>query len=187
MHVVAKLDFTIEDFEAMPDSKRFELVDGNLVELRSGTESDWVAGQLRGSMYDHNQNSRYGWILGPASFVISVSPEIVRRPDASFVRFGRFPNERLPRGFARLVPDIAIESICPCDLASEIQRKVLEYLAAGVQLVWVINAETRIAHIYRADGTVTLIHENDELSGEAVFPGFRCRLADILPPVPTAP
>jgi hypothetical protein len=35
--------------------------------------------------------------------------------------------------------------------------------------------------IYRADGTVSRLHEDDEISGEDVIPGFHCRVRDILP------
>jgi Uma2 family endonuclease len=62
---------------------------------------------------------------------------------------------------------------------------VVEYLAAGVPLVWVINPGTRRAHVYRHDGSVTWLGEDDELSGEDVVPGFRCRLESILPEKPT--
>jgi Putative restriction endonuclease len=55
---------------------------------------------------------------------------------------------------------------------------------AGVPLVWVINPETGRAHVYRRDGSVTWLREDDELSEEDVVPGFRCPLASILPERP---
>jgi hypothetical protein len=33
--------------------------------------------------------------------------------------------------------------------------------------------------IHRADGTVTDLNENQELTGEDVMPGFRCRVGDL--------
>jgi len=56
-----------------------------------------------------------------------------------------------------------------------------DYEKVAVPLVWVINPNSRTAMVYRADGSVTRLHEDDELSGEAVIPGFRCRVRDILP------
>ena len=52
---------------------------------------------------------------------------------------------------------------------------------AGVALVWVIDPEARTVHIHRGDGSVTWLREDDELSGEDVVPGFRCRVASIFP------
>ncbi len=36
--------------------------------------------------------------------------------------------------------------------------------------------------VYRADGSVSRLFEDDELSGEDVISGFRCVLREILPP-----
>jgi len=36
-------------------------------------------------------------------------------------------------------------------------------------LVWVINPESRTASVYRGDGTVSRLHQDDELSGEDVI------------------
>jgi hypothetical protein len=38
-----------------------------------------------------------------------------------------------------------------------------------------------------ADGTGNFLTKTDTLSGEAVLPGFACRVADFLPPVPANP
>jgi Uma2 family endonuclease len=49
-----------------------------------------------------------------------------------------------------------------------------------VPLVWVIDPKARNASIYRSLTEVRKLSEADELDGEDVLPGFRCRLADIL-------
>jgi Uma2 family endonuclease len=51
------------------------------------------------------------------------------------------PSEQLPEGHTRIAPDLAAEVMSPNDLAYEVDRKVKEYLAAGVRLVWVINPD----------------------------------------------
>lgn len=45
---------------------------------------------------------------------------------------------------------------------------------AGVRLVWVVNPDTRGVRVHRADGSITGLHEQDDLSGEEVIPGFLC-------------
>ena len=112
-------------------------------------------------------------------------PARVRKPDVSFIRFGRLPGEQLPEGHTRIAPDFAGEVVSPNDLALELDRKVKEYLAAGVRLVWVIFPDTRSARIHRANGSVAEVRENDELGGEDVIPGFRCTVRDLLPPAPS--
>ncbi len=51
-------------------------------------------------------------------------------------------------------------------------------------LVWVIDPDVRTVHVYRHDGTVSLLREGDELSGEDIIPGFRCPVASIFPTKP---
>jgi hypothetical protein len=39
-----------------------------------------------------------------------------------------------------------------------------------------------MVEVHRTDGTVTKLHEQDELTGEDVLPGFRCQLSELFPP-----
>jgi hypothetical protein len=48
-------------------------------------------------------------------------------------------------------------------------------------LVWEVNPEIRLVHVHRKDGTASRLHPTDELTGEDVLPGFRCRVADLFP------
>ena len=93
----------------------------------------------------------------------------------------RLPEGPTSDGYIYIAPDLAVEVVSPNDTAYEVWRKVLEYLDAGVALVWVIDPEARTAQIYRRDGSTDLLREDGELSGEDVLPEFRCRLATIFP------
>jgi Uma2 family endonuclease len=114
-------------------------------------------------------------------------PGLVRRPDVSFVRFGRFLGEALPKGWCKIVPDLAVEVVSPNDTAYEIDEKLEDYRKAGVPLVWVINPNSRIVWVIRGDGSVSHLIQDDELSGENVIPGFRCKVREVLPPNDPAP
>jgi Uma2 family endonuclease len=81
-------------------------------------------------------------------------------------------------GHLPIHPDLAVEVTSPGDSVYEVDQKIQEYLAAGVSLVWEVNPELRTILIHRQDGTVTRLGENDEITGENVLPGFRCRVGD---------
>ncbi len=51
----------------------------------------------------------------------------------------------------------------------------------NVPLIWVVYPDSRKVRVFRHNRPITELHEDDELSGEDVIPGFRCRLRDILP------
>ena len=63
---------------------------------------------------------------------------------------------------------------------------MFEYLRAGVRVVWVVNPQTRVVRVHRADGTSAWLTEGDELSGDDVLPGFHCRVSALFPTQPAA-
>jgi Uma2 family endonuclease len=109
-------------------------------------------------------------------------PDWVRKPDVSFIRMGRLPDERIPEGHLRIPQDLAVEVICPGDLAYEVDEKVALYLAAGVRLVWVVSPKTRAVRIHRPKdaeaGPISALSESQRISGEDVVPGFECDIAE---------
>ena len=179
---------TADEFEVMPDQDRYELIDGELVERPpAGYESDWIGGELQAILRYHLRTNRVGWVFGPDSGYrcFPDRPNRLRRPDVSFVRFGRFPNETIPKHYATFAPDLAVEVISPGDLAEEVETKIQQFLSAGVRLLWVVFPDSRVVHVRRPDGSARVLGVDDELSGEEVVPGFQCRVSDLFPPVIT--
>ena len=139
MHVpLALLD---SEAVAIPDG--FEMIDGELVEKPGGAKSSWVGGQAAVLLGGFCWTNRLGWVwpagLGYRCFA---NARTVRKPNASFIRLGRLPNEELPAGDLRIPPDLAVEVVSPNDTVYELDEKVEEYLAASVRLVWVVNPES---------------------------------------------
>jgi Uma2 family endonuclease len=182
--VATQIQYTPEDLLAMPDGKSYELVGGQLVERKMGMESSWVAGRLHSRLDHYCEEHRLGWALLPDSGYqcFPHEPALVRKPDVSFVRFGRFPGGALPKGWAKIAPDLVVEVVSPNETVYELDDKLDDYQRVGVPLIWVINPKSRTATIYRSDGLRRYIHEDDELLGEEVVPGFRCPLREIFPP-----
>jgi Uma2 family endonuclease len=183
MGTVAEQTYTPEDLLAMPDRKKYELVDGHLVERHMSLLSNWVAGRLlrHVDIFVEKNNLGWAWPTGQGYVCFPESPHKVRFPDVSFVRKSRLPDGLTSEGYIYIPPDLAVEVISPNDLAYEVENEILEYLDAGVALVWEINPEARTVRIYRRDGSTGWLREDGELSGDDVLPGFRCRLVMIFP------
>lgn len=180
--LVTKTQYTPEDLLAMPDSKNYELVDGQLVERKMGIESSWVAGRVFSRLGRFCEEHGIGWALIPDSGYQCFPHDLgrVRKPDVSFVRYGRFPGGVLPKGWAKIPPDLAVEVVSPNETTYELDEKLEDYRKAGVPLVWVINPNSRTVRLHRGDGSVRYLREDDELSGEDIVPGFRCAVREIL-------
>jgi len=178
--------YTAEDLLTMPDGDRYELVDGQLVERDMGSESGWIAARLLGLLFAHLNETQEGSIFtSDASYqCFPGHPNRVRKPDVSFIRKGRLPNERPPRGHCSIAPDLVAEVVSPNDYYGEVIRKVFEYIEAGVALIWVVEPDSRSVMVYRADGRVSLHHEQDQLTGESVLNDFTCQISELFPPKP---
>jgi len=148
--------------------------------------SSWIGGQLFGLfiLYLREQGDHLGWVFpSDSSFQCFPNhPNRVRKPDVSFIRGGRLPNDELPDGHLRIAPDIVAEVVSPNDFYRDVIRKVFEYLEAGVELVWVIDPDSRSVMVYRIEGQPTLLREQDQLSGETVLEGFSCNVQELFPP-----
>lgn len=182
--VVAKTQYTPEDLLMMPEGDRYELVDGCLVEKEMGLESSWIGGELVRLLANFCREHNLGWIL-PADATYQCfpwAPNQVRKSDVSFLGLGRLPGERLPEGHCRIPPDLAAEVVSPKNTYYEVEQKIQQYLQAGVRLVWVVNPSTRTVRVHRPNRTLTDLQEHEELTGEDVLPGFRCRVSEIFPP-----
>lgn len=163
---------------------RRELVHGEVVEM---TPVGGVHGRVSGRVYrrlaEHVEAHGGGEVLvGDVGFVLAIAgdPERVRAPDVAFVSATRLPEGRLPQGFLRGAPDLAVEVLSPTDNPVEVQQKVRDYLEAGSRLVWVIAPVAATATVYRPDGSARLVREPEALAGEDVLPGFTVPLATLL-------
>ena len=169
-----------EEFLYLPEGEGHELVDGELVEVGMGFDSSWIGGELHRRMANFVLERGLG-ITAPQETGIQVWPDrpnLVRKPDAMFIRAGRMPAPR-PQGWLRVVPDLVVEVISPNERAEVIEQKLIEYRRASVPLVWVLYPSSRTAHVFRADRSYTELGPEDVLDGEDILPGFRCPLAEL--------
>lgn len=102
-----------------------------------------------------------------------------RLPDLAFVSNERMPEEGEVDGVAPIAPDLAIEVISPNDVLEKVTSKIEDYFAAGVRQVWLVSLRSHTVSIYDSPTKVTILTENEDLTSEAILPGFRCRIADI--------
>lgn len=174
---------TPEELQSMPDHKGYELVRGRLIKTDMGAESSWVCVRLLVRLGRFVEEQGAGWVFpSDAGYqCFSHEPKMVRKPDVSFIKQGRFPGDVVPKGWITIVPDLAVEVISPRDRASELDEKLADYRIAGVPLIWEIYPESRSVMVHRRDGSVVRLLEADSLSGEDVLPGFICPIREILP------
>jgi Uma2 family endonuclease len=171
---------TEEDLLRTPkDGSTYELVDGEIRVSPGGARHGVVSLRLASLLHAFASERRLGFVF-ESNTGFRLPGGNIRSPDTCFVSAGRFSEGPLPDGFASLAPDLAVEVVSPGDRPRHVLDKVGEYLEAGVRLVWVIDPKRGRAVVYRSLSDVRELSGADELDGEDVLPGFRCRLSDIL-------
>jgi Uma2 family endonuclease len=160
--------------------KQVELVRGQLIVREPpSTRHGAIAAMLGYHLTDFVRRHGLGIVFAQdTGFKIASDPDTVRAPDVAFVRQERA--DQIPqRGYAELAPDLLAEILSPDDRAAEILAKVADWLAAGTQLVWLVDPERSEIRIYRQDGSLSVLRQNDSLEGENVLPGFACPVAHL--------
>jgi Uma2 family endonuclease len=98
----------------------------------------------------------------------------IRSPDAAWVLRSRWdalaPEGR--EGFVRLAPDFLIELRSPSDRLDDLQAKMVEFVAAGVRLAWLIDPVDGRVHVYAPPSAAAALDRPARLSADPVLPGF---------------
>lgn len=161
----------------------YELSDrGELEERPMSVLSSWVAHRLGRLMGNHAEAEGLGDVFG-ADIGLKLWPDRPRRfvrPDVAFFAAGRATPDA--SGYLTIAPDLVAEVVSPNDGAEELQRKLREYLEAGVRLCWVVYPEERAVVVHRPDGRDSTLGSLATLTGEDVLPGFAVRVEDLFPP-----
>lgn len=177
------LELTPDDLLRLPDGEHCELVDGHLVEKEMGFLTSEVTAEVQFRIRAVVREGKLGW--APAQECgyqcFPDDPGKVRKPDASFIAYARLPLEAAHEGWVRIPPDLAVEVVSPNDPFEDVQRKVREYLGAGVALIWVVSPAGGTVMVYRQDGRHSLLGESDTLTGDDVLPGFSVPVAELFP------
>ena len=130
---------------SFPDGDR-EYVDGAIVERNLG-EKDHSRAQRELILFFGALRATIGTIAFPEQR-IQVQPTRFRIPDVC-VYIGGEPEEQV----FRTPPFLAIEIVSKDDRASDLQEKIHDYIAFGVQFVWVIDPRTRLGYIHTSEGS----------------------------------
>jgi Uma2 family endonuclease len=177
---IEKKIWTDEEFMALPEGGRYELVDGEVVDMgNSGMEHGYVASILNILVGGYVLSQKLG-VVCDSSTAFAMKTGNKRSPDFSFVSKDRLQGvRRLTKGFFQGAPDLAVEVISPSNTFEEIHNKLVEYFENGCRLAWVINPDEQSVLVYRQPQPDRLLKVTDALSGEEVIPGFELPVAEL--------
>jgi Uma2 family endonuclease len=171
---------TADDLLKMGDIGRCELIYGELVMMSpAGFEHGVIAVRIARFLSQFVEDNDLGQVLAAETgYKIESKPDLVRAPDASFIRKDRLPKTTLKKYFPG-VPDLAVEVISPGDTRREIAEKVNMWLAHGAVSCWVLDPDSMTVTIHRSGQKVIRLTTRDRIKNEPALPGFVLDVARI--------
>ena len=176
---------TAEEFAMMPDDDmRHELVNGEIIELSGPPMPPHGRAQSKtyGALERFVEPRGLGEAFVETGFLISSDPDTVRAPDVALVLADRLPDSDLPSAYFPFAPDIAVEVVLRSDTLSTARQRALMWLDAGSALVWMLFPESRSVTVYRPNGDITALGEDDVLDAAPVLDGFSVKVSELFRP-----
>ena len=180
MTIASERIWTDEEFMALPEDGRYELVNGELVNMgNSGMEHGEIGSFLGGSLSLYVRSNKLG-VVCDSSTAFAMKTGNKRSPDVSFIAKERLQGvKRLPRGYFQGSPDLAVEILSPSNTVEEIHDKIVEYFENGTRLLWVIHPDEKYVLVYHAPSPDVFLKVGDHLDGEEIVPGFSLPVAEL--------
>lgn len=120
-----------------------------------------------------------------SSTIFRLANSAMRSPDAAWLAFERMRSldPRQLDKFLPLSPDFIVELTSPSDRIKDVQLKLEEWIANGVQLGWILEVEKRRVHVYRAgSGKAEILENVNAVQGEGPLATFTLDLTKIWDP-----
>src|SRR5208337_3108629 len=160
-------------------NKWFELVRGEVIELPPPLKPHGViCANVTWTLGGYVRQRRKGYVTSNDSGVIlERDPDTVRGPDVAIYEDAQKFEDLHPK-YGEVPPRLAVEVLSPNDRADKVLRKITDYLRNGVGLIWIVDPEDRFVTVYKPGKEPYVVTQDQELTGEDVIPGLRCRVAD---------
>ena len=171
---------TGEELARRPDLNPCELVNGRVVPMApAGLIHGEVESRLDVELALYARETGSGRVLvGEVGIYTGRDPDTVRGADIVFISHERYAR-RGASVFLDVAPELVVEILSPEDRPGQVNDKIREYLAAGVDRIWFVNPRRRSVLVYRSSGQVEALEVGDTLRDEEILPGFALPLSEL--------
>jgi Uma2 family endonuclease len=140
--------------------------------------------EINGQLYNWARRDGRG-VVGESSGGFVLPNGARRSPDASWIakeEIRKLSEESL-NGYWHLCPAFVIELRSHSNRMAVLRAKMVEYLANGARLGWLIEADARTVEVYREGREAEVVVAVDSIAGEGPVEGFVLDLRRVWSPL----
>ena len=140
--------YTLEDYYALPEEKRVELIDGKFYDMAAPTAAhQLIGGEIFSVFRDHIRRSRGACIplFAPVDVQLNRDEKTMLQPDVLIL----CDRGKLRRGVIYGAPDLVVEILSASTISRDMIVKMNQYYMAGVREYWIVDPKGRKIRVYQ--------------------------------------
>ena len=140
-------EYTLEDYYALPDDIRAELIDGELIFLEAPSSiHQELIGELffEIKLYIRTNNGPCKILPSPLDVQLDCDNRTMLQPDISVICH----RDRIVKKGVYGAPDLCIEIVSPSSRKRDYEKKRMKYQNAGVREYWIVDPKTESVLCY---------------------------------------
>ncbi|HJB00807.1 MAG TPA: Uma2 family endonuclease [Candidatus Mediterraneibacter merdavium] len=150
VYSVPRGGYTLEDYYALPDERRVELLDGVIYDMAAPSViHQYLVTRLTTSLFLHVEKKGGNCLVlaSPVDVQIDCDDRTMLEPDVIVVCDPSKNTNRCIMG----APDLVIEILSPSSVKMDTKLKMAKYATAGVREYWVIDPDKERVYVYWTD------------------------------------
>ena len=146
-------EYTLEDYYALPDERRVELIDGVIYDMATPTYiHQIIAGHIYAAFFEHVRKKKGKCIpmIAPLDVQLDMDNKTMVEPDVLIL----CDKSKLQRGIVYGAPDLVVEILSPSTRSKDMVLKLNKYCHAGVREYWMVDPKNKNVIVYKFEDEI---------------------------------
>lgn len=157
-------DYTLEDYLALPDERRVELIDGVLFDMSAPTSIHQLIGSQIFTVFINYIRKNKGScipVMAPFDVQLDRDNKTIVQPDVMII----CDRSKLNRQRLFGAPDLIVEILSPATRKKDSYLKLHKYSNAGVREYWIVDPDKKrvIVYNFKVDDIPTIYTFEDQI------------------------
>ena len=165
-------EYTLDDYYAIPDEYRVELIDGVIYDMSSAPTliHQMLCAEIGNRLYNYIKDKKGKCIAfwSPVDVQLDCDDRTMLQPDVSVTCDRDKLNKRNVYG----APDFVVEILSPSTRRKDMTIKKEKYKKAGVREYWMVDVENERIIVHRFEkGDIVNVYTFDDIVSVGIFDG----------------